>query len=118
MNDIQKIIYQCAKEGSQLWEIILEIQSVNTKFLDTKTGISIVAYPHNSNIKPNDAIELFKNEYDFIKSNNLYLLKTKKLYDNNSLSILDSKEILKLTMEDVSFNQNGPFYYLSDDVRL
>jgi len=114
MSNIQEIIYWCAKEGTGLWEIVLEIQSANTRITDTHTSIHIVAYPNQENISKNEAMKLLKYEYNFILEQGFYLLKSEKLYDNSIIEVLDTDKLLTFSYLDICFNENGPFYYLSD----
>ena len=100
MNDIQEIIYWSAKEATGIWDIISEISQ-------------------KRNISRNSAVDLFKNEIDFIKNNGeIFLLKSDKLYDNNTISNIDKNMILELDYSNFDFNENGIFYYLSDDVNV
>ena len=53
-------------------------------------------------------------EIDYlIERDDIYFLKSQKLYDEDSCEILDKKILLNLTLDDVEFKQEGPFYYLS-----
>ena len=80
----------------------------------TQTEIS-----QKRNISRNSAVDLFKNEIDFIKNNDeIFLLKSDKLYDNNTISNIDKNMILELDYSNFDFNENGIFYYLSDDVNV
>lgn len=100
MNDIQEIIYWSAKEATGIWDIISEISQ-------------------KRNISRNSAVDLFKNEINFIKNNDeIFLLKSDKLYDNNTISNIDKNMILELDYSNFDFNENGIFYHLSDDVNV
>lgn len=100
MNDIQKIIYWSAKEATGLWDIISEICN--------KRNVSRIS-----------DVDLLKNEIDFIINNNeIFLLQSNKLYDNNAISNIDKNIILKLDYSDFNFRENGIFYYLSDTLSV
>ena len=100
MNDIQEIIYWSAKEATGLWDIVSEIGQ-------------------KRNISRTSAVDLFKNEIDFIKNNGeIFLLKSDKLYDNHTISNIDKNMILELDYSDFDFHENGLFYYLSDTISV
>jgi len=96
MNDIQEEIFWSAKEESGLWEVINVL--VALKKVDRQT-----------------AFELLQSEIDFINSNaEIYFIYSKKLYDSKTEIVLDKMRIKDLSLHDVEFHEQGPFYYLSN----
>ena len=95
MNDIQQAIFVGAQEESGIWEILNDISRIK--------GIS-----------GNDALALIKNEFAFLLSrDDLFLVRSEKLYDSDTCQIIDKRKILELTLADVGFKTEGPFYYFS-----
>ncbi len=96
MNSIQEAIFVGSKEESGIWEVLNDIS--DTMKADRETSL-----------------QLMKNEIYFILTNDdIFLIKSNKLYDSNSYQVLDKTKLLNLKLTDVEFNEKGPFYYLSD----
>lgn len=95
MNFIQNQIEALANEEDGIWDLI-----------------SFVSQEYK--ISREQALEKIKSEIDYlIERDDIYLLMSQKLFDKNTCKILDKKELLNLTLEDVEFKEEGPFYYLS-----
>jgi hypothetical protein len=43
----------------------------------------------------------------------MYLLRSEKLYDSASSQVLDEQLLAGLTLDEVEFHESGPFYYIS-----
>jgi hypothetical protein len=66
-------------------------------------------------ITKSQALQMLKDEIEyFFKHNDMYLIYSAKLYDTATSKVLDKKELLNLTLEDVEFKEEGPFYYFSN----
>lgn len=60
------------------------------------------------------ALQFLKNEIDyFLKHDDMYLIFSEKLYDSATAKVLDKRVLLNLTLQDVEFKEQGPFYYFS-----
>lgn len=67
------------------------------------------------NVSKNQAFQMLKDEIDyFLKHDDMYLIFSEKLYDTATSKVLDKRELLNLTLEDVEFKEQGPFYYFSN----
>ena len=65
-------------------------------------------------ISREEALQKIKKEIDYlIERDDIYFLKSKKLYDENTCEVLEKKILLNLTLKDLEFKEDGPFYYLS-----
>lgn len=61
-----------------------------------------------------EAFEKIQKEIDYlIEREDIYFLKSEKLYDPKTCQVINKKELLNLTLDDVEFREEGPFYYLS-----
>lgn len=95
MNKIQFAIFVGAKEESGIWEVIMDVCG----FMGVTKG---------------SAFELIKNEFDFINSHEeIYLVYSEQLYDSENCKVLPKNNLLSLTLFDVEFHEEGPFYYIS-----
>jgi hypothetical protein len=69
----------------------------------------------NNNISRSDAFKLLQSEIDFIISrDDIYLIYSERLYDQENCQVIDKNKLKELTIDDVEFNELGPFYYLSN----
>ncbi len=92
---LQGIIVLNALEEEGIWDVVTEVVQ--------KLSVSRLK-----------AFDLIKSEIDFIEATSrVYLIYSKKLYDTVTCKVLDKKELLNLTLEDVEFKEEGPFYYFS-----
>ena len=65
-------------------------------------------------VSKSEALQMLKKEIDyFLRHDDMYLIYSEKLYDTATSKVLDKKELLNLTLEDVEFKESGPFYYFS-----
>jgi len=94
-NFVQEAIFVSSREESGLWEVLADV-------ID------------DMHVSPNEAFELLKGEMDYLQGqDDIFLIYSTKLYDTNTSRVLDKKELLNLTLEDVEFKEEGPFYYFS-----
>jgi hypothetical protein len=93
--ELQRIIVLNSLEEEGIWDVITEVaQILSASRLE--------------------AFELIKSEIDFIgAASRIFLIYSEKLYDTATCKVLDKKELLNLTLEDVEFKEEGPFYYFS-----
>lgn len=99
MSKIQKILFWCSKEGTGIWDVLLEIQST-------------------LNCTKEEAYTLLNEEIDFLKNSNIFLLKSKNLYDNSTLENINLDNLKLISILELMFNEKGPFYYISDDLKI
>ncbi|MEM7617626.1 MAG: hypothetical protein AAF195_04520 [Pseudomonadota bacterium] len=94
-NFVQFIFLTNSLEEEGLWDAVAELSQIEEI---TKTK----------------ALELLKSEIKYFEQHDdMYLIYSKKLYDTGTSKVLDKKELLNLTLEDVEFKEEGPFYYFS-----
>jgi hypothetical protein len=94
-NLVQKAILLNSLEEGGLWEVISYIsQDMQT---DRKAAFSLIQSEMNYLLSQED----------------IYLIYSTKLYDTATCRVLDKRDLLNLTLEDVEFKEEGPFYYFS-----
>ena len=94
-NYIQKSILLSSLEESGLWEALIDIVD-------------------DVNVSRKEAFKLLQSEIKYLEENDdIYLIYSEKLYDTENCKVLDKKELLNLTLEDIEFKEEGPFYYFS-----
>ena len=94
-NDIQYAVFVSSKEESGLWETLIDIVD-------------------DLNVSRKEAFKLLQSEIKYLEENDdIYLIYSEKLYDTENCKVLDKKELLNLTLEDIEFKEEGPFYYFS-----
>ncbi len=94
-NFVQKAILLSSLEESGIWEALIDIVD-------------------DVHVDRSNAFGLLKSEINYlIAQDDIYLVYSEKLYDTGTSKALDKKELLKLTLEDVEFREEGPFYYFS-----
>jgi len=95
MNDVRDAIVVGTHEESGIWDVLTDISD-------------------SGNVDRAKAFQLLKSEIDFITSSDeIYLVRSKNLYDSSSCKILDKQKLLSLELDDVEFKKEGPFYYIS-----
>lgn len=95
-SELQGIIVLNALEEEGIWDVITEVAQ--------KLSVSRT-----------EALKLIQSEIKFIEATNrIYVIYSEKLYDTATSKVLDKKELLNLTLEDVEFKEEGPFYYFSN----
>ena len=94
-NYIQKSVLLSSLEESGLWDSLQYI----------------IQDMHTDNKK---SLKLLQSEIKYLEENDdIYLIYSEKLYDTENCKVLDKKELLNLTLEDIEFKEEGPFYYFS-----
>jgi len=94
-NFVQKAMLLSSLEESGLWEALIDIVD-------------------DMNVSRKKAFKLLQDEINYlIAQDDIYLIYSEKLYDTETSKVLDKKELLNLTLEDVEFKEEGPFYYFS-----
>ena len=94
-NDVQLAIFVSSREETGIWEAIIDI--VDDMRVDRE-----------------HAFLLLQKEIDYLAAQeDIYLIYSQKLYDTATCKPIDKKELLNLTLEDVEFKEEGPFYYFS-----
>jgi hypothetical protein len=95
-NEPQLAIFICSREEDGVWDAVTDV--VQNMKVDRKT-----------------AFLLIQSELDYLQQqDDMYLIYSAKLYDTATSKVLDKKELLNLTLEDVEFKEEGPFYYFSN----
>ncbi|ROQ28718.1 hypothetical protein [Gallaecimonas pentaromativorans] len=96
MSGVKEAIVTGAHEESGIWDILTDI--VDSESVDRE-----------------EALTMLKDEISFIKERtDVYLIKSDNLYDSDTSVVIKKDELLGLTIEDVEFKVNGPYYYLSN----
>lgn len=96
MNSIQEAIFVGSREESGIWEVLNDVAG--------SLGIS-----------RDRAFSLIQDEVGFLAArDDIFLIKSERLYESDGCTVLDSLTLTNLTLDDVEFREDGPFYYFSD----
>lgn len=96
MNKVQEAIFVGSHEESGIWDVLTDISDA----MEVDRGAALV---------------LLKGEIDFILNNEeIYLVRSISLYDSDFSEVIEKIHLLGLALNDVDFNEKGPFYYLSN----
>tara|TARA_Y100001951_G_C11031521_1_gene125245 strand:+ start:75 stop:377 length:303 start_codon:yes stop_codon:yes gene_type:complete len=96
MNKIQEAIYVGSREESGIWEVINDIAN-------------------SLEISRGEAFCLIQKEVNFLRErNDIFLIKSDRLYDSDGCTVLDPRNLRSVTLGDVEFAEKGPFYYFSN----
>lgn len=94
-NFVQKAMLLSSLEESGIWEALIDIVD-------------------DMHVSRAEAFKLLQGEIDYLqKQDDIFLIFSEKLNDTATSKVLDKKELLNLTLEDVEFKEEGPFYYFS-----
>jgi len=96
MNSIQDAIFVGSREESGIWEVLNDVAD--------SLGVS-----------RERAFSLIQGEVNFlIARDDIFLVKSERLYEANGCIVLDPKALIGLSFDDVEFKEEGPFYYFSN----
>lgn len=96
MNSIQEAILVGSREESGIWEVINDVADS----LGISRGL---------------AFSYIKAELNFIiERKDVFLIKSDRLFESDGCVVLESSSLADLLLDDVEFNDNGPFYYFSN----
>lgn len=103
MNDIeyhnfaQFIFLSNSHEEEGLWDSVMELAQLE-----------------GGGTTKEQALQLLKDNIDyFLAHDGMYLIYADKPYDTATSKVLDKKELLNLTLQDIEFKENGPSYHFS-----
>lgn len=96
MNTVQEAIFVGSREESGIWEVLNDVA--------TSSGVS-----------RERAFSLVQDEVAFLLArDDIFLIKSLRLYESDGCTVLDPRSLANLTLDDVEFREEGPFYYLSN----
>ena len=96
MNSVQEAIFVGSREESGIWEVLNDLAS--------SLGIS-----------RERAFSLIQDELGFLMArDDIFLIRSDRLYETDGCTVLDAKRLAGLTLDDVEFQEGGPFYYFSN----
>jgi hypothetical protein len=96
MNRIQEAIFVGSREESGIWEVLNDI--ADSLGVDREMAFSLV-----------------RGEVGFLAAReDIFLIKSKRLYESDGCVVLDPRTLADLTLNDVEFREEGPFYYFSN----
>lgn len=75
---------------------------------------SVIELAQLEGVTKAQALKMLKDNIDyFLAHDDMYLIYAEKPYDTATSKVLDKKELLNLTLEDVEFREQGPSYHFS-----
>lgn len=96
MNSIQEAIFVGSREESGIWDVLNDVAG--------SLGVS-----------RERAFSLIQDEVSFLTArDDIFLVKSERLYESDGCTVLDPRMLASLTLDDVEFRQEGPFYYFSN----
>lgn len=96
MNSVQEAIFFGSREESGIWEVLNDVV--------TSSGVS-----------RERAFSLLQDEVAFLLArDDIFLIKSLRLYESDGCTLLEPGALADLTLDDVEFREEGPFYYFSN----